>query len=321
MSLKRDAFDDQIWYPYWKKQHPTVEAPRAELVATPTVNATPVRPSVSATPERPYVRYAPATPSASVENTPKETTTHSSGSLGGNLVVLIAIGAVLYWLIRKLSGSGGSPTPPPVNDADTERQLKTLKVLLLANQPGGEKAIECLRNPRVDNLKISDDTGEVADLKGENGEPWLIPYRCPQYMPRKGEILLWGFDNVKYYHQGTHSEWQGGHAGVSVRVAKGLWVRTGTSRGHSVSHQSMDFKGTGTLLITNQGFAFLGAETIRVLFTHIVSMDYYKDGVGFDTDRARNNRYVFANMQTVSAMFVKDAIEVLNGGESSLLKG
>ena len=124
-------------------------------------------------------------------------------------------------------------------------------------------------------------------------------------MPRQGEIVLWGFDNVKYYHQGTHSEWQGEHAGISFRVAKGLWVRGGKSRGHSVSHQSMDFKGTGTLLITNRGFAFLGAETIRVLFTQIVSMDYYKDGVGFETDRARNNRYVFANMQAVSATFVK----------------
>jgi hypothetical protein len=98
-------------------------------------------------------------------------------------------------------------------------------------------------------------------------------------------------------------------------------VRTGTSRGHSVSHQSMDFKGTGTLILTNQGFAFIGPETIRVLFTHIVAMDYYKDGIGFETDRTRNNRYVFANMQRLSSMFVKDAIELLNGGESTLLQG
>jgi hypothetical protein len=39
MSIKRDAFDEQAWYPYWKKQRPTVEAPRAKLVATPTTIA------------------------------------------------------------------------------------------------------------------------------------------------------------------------------------------------------------------------------------------------------------------------------------------
>ncbi len=306
MKMTRHEFDAEVWYPYWKKQHPTDEAPRAELVATPTPQPTPERitPVVSAPPK----------------------VASQSSSFNGFFVALIFL-VLLVWgvfkFLSKIFGSVASPTPPPlpVNNEDLTRQMKTLKVLLLANQPGAANAIDCLRNPRVDSLNVSDSTGHVIDLKGENGGPWLIPYRCPQYMPRKGEIVLWGFDNVKYYHQGTHSEWQGGHASVSFRVAKGFWVRTGQSHGHSVSHQSMDFKGTGTLILTNQGFSFLGAETIRVLFTHIVSMDYYKDGVGFETDRTKNNRYVFSNMHGLGSAFVKDAIEVLNGGESSLLHG
>jgi hypothetical protein len=319
LKMVRQEFDSEVWYPYWKKQHPTVEASRAELVATPT-----------ATTRAPFVRQAPATPAGSVSDTPVETTSHLSDWVVAAVGGLIVIGALIYGLVKLWGGSvtppplPPSPPPPPplpVNNPDLTRQIKTLQVLLLANQPGAANAIDCLKNPRVDSLSISDSTGHVIDLKGENGEPWLIPYRCSQYMRRQGEVVLWGFDNVKYYQRGTHSEWHGGHAGISFRVAKGLWVRTGTSRGHSVSHQSMDFKGTGTLLLTNRGFAFLGAETIRVLFTHIVSMDYYKDGVGFETDPTRNNRYVFANMQGLSSTFVKDAIEVLNGGESSLLQG
>lgn len=306
MSLKREAFNDQVWYPYWKSQHP----PRAELVSTPTPQPTPEL----ATP-------AAATTEAS---TSPEVTSHSSGSGGGSIVGLILLVALVWGLFKafpKFFSSFGSSTPssPPVTDEDVARQLKVLKVLMLANQPGAENAIDCLRNPRVDSLNISDSTGHLTDLKGENGEPWLIPYRCPQYMPRKGEILLWGFDNIKYWHQGTHSEYQGGSVGVSFRVARGLWVRTGKHRGHSVSHQSMDYKGVGTLLLTNQGFAFIGPSTIRVLFSHIVSFEPYRDGVGFETEQTRNNKYLFCNMASVGASFIDDAINVLNGGSSRIL--
>jgi hypothetical protein len=144
-------------------------------------------------------------------------------------------------------------------------------------------------------------------------------YCLDGYVPRKGEVVLWAFPNTKYYHLGTHSEWQAGSAGVSFRVAKGLWVRTGQQRGRRVSHQSMDYKGTGTLVLTNQGFSFIGAETIRVVFSHIVAFKQYSDGLGFETDRVRNNKYLFGNLHTSSTVFIKDAVDVLSGEKSKLL--
>jgi hypothetical protein len=75
--------------------------------------------------------------------------------------------------------------------------------------------------------------------------------------------------------------------------------------------------GAGTR--TNQGFAFIGTSTIRVLFQHIVSFEPYKDGIGFETDRVRNNKYLFRNLPARAAPFIDDAINVLNGGDSRLI--
>jgi len=62
--------------------------------------------------------------------------------------------------------------------------------------------------------------------------------------------------------------------GFQVKIVKGLWFPTGASRGHSVSSTSMDDHGTGTLVLTNQGFSFIGTNSTRILFSHIISLSF-----------------------------------------------
>jgi hypothetical protein len=57
------------------------------------------------------------------------------------------------------------------------------------------------------------------------------------------------------------------------------------------------------------------------LAVHDYQIDYLPTLVVAGRHKIGPVNNIFANMQAVSAMFVKDAIQVLNGGESSLLRG
>lgn len=59
-------------------------------------------------------------------------------------------------------------------------------------------------------------------------------------------------------------QWVGGHRGVSVRVAKGVYLRGGGSRGtYAQGAEQQQVIDTGTSVITNQRVVFLGAKYTR----------------------------------------------------------
>ena len=91
-------------------------------------------------------------------------------------------------------------------------------------------------------------------------------YQLDGFLPKKGEHVIWAFVGVKHHRQGTHSEWVGRSSGASVRVFKGFWVRSGSNRGHKVSHFEMDYQGAGTLVLTTIGLCFIGASSTEYLF-------------------------------------------------------
>jgi hypothetical protein len=145
-------------------------------------------------------------------------------------------------------------------------------------------------------------------------------YKLNGFLPKKGEKVLWCFKNVKHYQLGTHSEWVGRSAGVSFRVAKGVRIRTGGSRGHKVSHSQMDYKGKGDLVFTTQGFSFLGAaDGARIPLSKILAFQTYSDGFGLQTDYARNNRHLFSHIHATNVVFLKSALDLLNGNETPTL--
>lgn len=54
----------------------------------------------------------------------------------------------------------------------------------------------------------------------------------------------------------THREYISGSKGISVKVAKGVWIRGGGSKGRSVNVSSDIISATGKLIITNQRIIF-----------------------------------------------------------------
>lgn len=122
----------------------------------------------------------------------------------------------------------------------------------------------------------------------------LLNGRIPERMSVKGNLpfnlqkdekLVWIFQGVQYYEQKTRRHYEGGSRGVSIRVAKGVYFRTGGFRAHPVETTENAHIGTGILALTNKHLYFTGgAKSFRVAYKKIVSFEPYSDGIGIQRE-------------------------------------
>lgn len=104
---------------------------------------------------------------------------------------------------------------------------------------------------------------------------------------QKNESLIWVFKNVDYYEERTYRQYVGGTRGMSFRIAKGVYYRTGSFRGHPVETTEKVHLGTGTLAVTTKHLYFHGSrKAFRVRFDKIVSFTPFSDGVAIQRDAA-----------------------------------
>jgi hypothetical protein len=165
--------------------------------------------------------------------------------------------------------------------------------------------------PPVTALSVSQlqfQTASLNDLR--HG---VIPhyYHLSDFLPNKGEIVIWAFHGVRHYRVETHSQWVGRSAGMNVRVARGVSIRTGASYGHKVQHSSVNSE-VGTLVFTNRALCFVGANSVRIPFSHILALNTYSDGIGLHTDYARNSKQIFGDMHSDNVAFLKAAVSLLH---------
>ena len=113
---------------------------------------------------------------------------------------------------------------------------------------------------------------------------------------QKSEIIVWLFNDVDFFEQTTRTEFRGGSQGVSIKVAKGVYYRTGAFRGHPVKTEEMVYKGSGPMLITNKHIYFGGPKAFRTRFDKIVSFNPYEDGIGIQKDGVTAKPQVFKNL-------------------------
>jgi len=104
---------------------------------------------------------------------------------------------------------------------------------------------------------------------------------------QKSESLIWFFNNVDYYEDKTRRHYVGGSSGVSIRIAKGVYFRTGGFKGHPVETTERVHVGTGIMAVTNKHIYFSSPQkTFRIRLDKIVSFMPYSDGVGIQRDAA-----------------------------------
>ena len=104
---------------------------------------------------------------------------------------------------------------------------------------------------------------------------------------QKDEKIVWVFQNVEYFEQKTRKQFVGGYSGISLRVAKGIYYRTGGFKGHPVQTVETVKKDTGLLCVTDKHLYFGGSnKNFRIKYDKIVSFTPYSNGIGIQRDAA-----------------------------------
>lgn len=119
------------------------------------------------------------------------------------------------------------------------------------------------------------------------------------FMLNKGEYLIWIYtkDLIHYFEQTTSTHYTGGHAGLGIRVAKGLYFRTGGFKGKPVHTTDMKYITSGMFGLTNKNIYFYGAHTsLRVPYNKIITVYSYEDGVGLQQEGSRKGAQVFSGV-------------------------
>lgn len=114
---------------------------------------------------------------------------------------------------------------------------------------------------------------------------------------KKDEKLLWMFMGVEFYEQRVKTHYEGGYAGVSFRVAKGVSYRTGGFKGHPVKTEEMKYISMGDFIVTNKNLYFISpSKNLKIQMDKILTMEPYEDGIGLQKDGTTAKPQVYKNL-------------------------
>lgn len=145
----------------------------------------------------------------------------------------------------------------------------------------------------------------------KNFERGVLPAKVfsAPIMLGRGETILWTFNGVTLYQEKIEREWVGRNRGLSFRVCKGVYYRTGGSKGHAVEHSTMQPLGTGSLFITNKNLIFHSMmKAVKIPYKKIVGITPYSDGIEVHRDGATAKRMT---MQGFDPWFVMNLMSMI----------
>jgi hypothetical protein len=119
------------------------------------------------------------------------------------------------------------------------------------------------------------------------GEPWERPWKPEDLgiILGSGEELLWVEHGLTLREPKTTRSYVGASAGVSIRVASGVYFRIGQFKGHPIDRTDVVEIGKGTLALTNQQVFFLSpAKGFKLPYRRLVSVIPFEDGIGLQRD-------------------------------------
>ncbi|WP_299247267.1 hypothetical protein [uncultured Lacinutrix sp.] len=114
---------------------------------------------------------------------------------------------------------------------------------------------------------------------------------------QKSENLIWLFQNVELFEQRIKTTYKGGSQGISLKIAKGVYYRTSSFKGHPVKTMNTVPIASGMVALTNKHIYFSsGIKNFRINFNKIITIEPYSDGIGITKDGVTSKPQVFKNL-------------------------
>lgn len=111
---------------------------------------------------------------------------------------------------------------------------------------------------------------------------------------QKSEQVVWAFPNADYYEDKTRRQYVGSSQGISIRIAKGVYYRTGAFKGHPVDRTERVRIDSGVLVVTSKNIYFSGpSKSVRIPYAKILSFQPFDDGIGINRDAASARPQIF----------------------------
>ena len=114
---------------------------------------------------------------------------------------------------------------------------------------------------------------------------------------RKDEQIIWAWSGVAFYEMREHKSFEGGSQGVSLRIAKGVYYRIGSFKGHPVVTTRQTHVGEGALIFTNKHLFWAGdgtTKSLKIAWKKLISVQGYSDGIGLQAEGARIKPMTFS---------------------------
>ncbi len=146
-------------------------------------------------------------------------------------------------------------------------------------------------------------------LNGRKPQPKITIQGDFPFLLGKSETMLWLFRNVTMYEQKVKREYVGRSRGMSFRIMKGVYYRTGGFKGHPIESTYMHKVGVGSVCMTDKHIYFSSPEkSVKIPYSKIISLDPYSDGIGLQKDGASSKPIIF---QGVNSWFCQNVISNL----------
>jgi len=141
----------------------------------------------------------------------------------------------------------------------------------------------------------------LAKRMRKGAAPGTLMDLCDADIPQglrfqKSEDVVWVAEECGYARTKKEISYAGRSSGLSFRVAKGLTLRMGGSRGRRIENESLVHADIGTLVLTTKHLYFQGEgkERFRIRLERLVSAEIHEGGLLVQRDRVRARPEFFA---------------------------